>query len=240
MITAAVGTNASLYGLPLPNAGYVLILQGANPAIYSSTTGPFAAHFFFGWVGIWLDAYWGLAATAPVFLLGAAGLPALYRYNRGLTLRLLALTVPYYIAVASTSFWTGGPTPTPRYLVPVLPFLALPLALVFDRWRTAVGRVTAGALIAAGGLIAMASLTAFDADYSGLRLAGRCLDSFGISMASLLPLIKSEPLSARSILTTFAWTAAVLALALIVRKREPKLSEEKAAVAGESSGRFGR
>jgi hypothetical protein len=76
-IAAAVWINTLLYGLPLPNAGYILILRGANPTIYSSTTGPFAAHFFLGWAGIWLDAYWGLAATAPVLLLGTAGLPAL-------------------------------------------------------------------------------------------------------------------------------------------------------------------
>jgi hypothetical protein len=47
----------------------------------------------------------------------------------------IAVAVPYLILVAG---WSGTPTletPGPRYLIPVIPFLAVPLGLMWRRWK---------------------------------------------------------------------------------------------------------
>ncbi len=65
----------------------------------------------------------------------------------------LAVLVPYVVLCAG---WSGTPLledPGPRYLVPAVPFLAVPLAAAWDRVR-----VAAVFLAVIGGLFAFAAL----------------------------------------------------------------------------------
>ncbi len=77
----------------------------------------------------------GLATLAPVLVMGALGAVALYRRGRraealvigGVCLCYLAYNSGYYLPF-------GGGSPGPRFLATTLPFLALPLAIAFERW----------------------------------------------------------------------------------------------------------
>jgi hypothetical protein len=95
----------------------------------------------------------GLLLLGPVIALGAAGAVLLYRRGR----RAEALVVGA-VAVAfvlyDAGFWGpfGGWGPGPRYLIPMLPFLAVPLALAWRRWPLTTGAlavVSAGIMLAA-------------------------------------------------------------------------------------------
>jgi hypothetical protein len=84
----------------------------------------------------------GLFVLTPVALVALAGLVPLYRrgYRReaglvgALALAMLLYNASYYLPF-------GGHTPGPRFLVPLLPFLGLPLAGAYHSWP----RVTAAA-----------------------------------------------------------------------------------------------
>jgi hypothetical protein len=95
----------------------------------------------------------GLLVLGPVIALGAAGAVLLYRRGR----RAEALVVGA-VAVAfvlyDSGFWGpfGGWGPGPRYLIPMLPFFAVPLALAWRRWPLTTGAlaaVSAGIMLAA-------------------------------------------------------------------------------------------
>jgi hypothetical protein len=223
LIAAEVWVNKVVYGIAVPNAGYVLVLRGASPAIYNQAS-PFASNFLKGWVGIWLDKNWGACASAPLFLLALAGIPALWLRSKTLATQFCVLIGPYFVATASTTLWTGGGAALPRYLVPLLPLFALPLAAILDNGFTAVAVM----LSAVGALTAIASLTSFDAAYNGLRLAVRCYDSFGFTTAAWLPSVAApEPLM-KTLFLIGVWICAGFVLAVfgwrLQRSRIPQHS----------------
>jgi hypothetical protein len=132
----------------------------------------------------------GLLVISPVVACALAGLPWLARRGyRAEALVIGAMIVAY--AVFSSAFYSpfGGFSPGPRYLVVVLPFLAVPLALVF---RAA--PVVTGALALVSGT-SMAMLTASHplAGYDG-RWADRLADG-------------DVPLTAASIAGVTGWYA---------------------------------
>jgi uncharacterized membrane protein len=205
-----VAVNLAVYGIPLPNAGYYLILHGGNPSIYNNAT-PFARDFLVGWTGIWLDNRWGLLATAPVLMVAVAGFPALWLRCRQAAIQILAVFVPYFIAVASTTIWHAS-FPMGRYLIPVLPLLALPLAaIVNNRFR-----LLAGVLTGIGALTAIASLPALDSDYAPVRLAARCIDAFGFATALSLPSLSDTQKPESALIV--GWVAAALTLAIMAHR----------------------
>ncbi len=77
----------------------------------------------------------GLLTLAPVLAMGALGAVALYRRGRraealvigGVCLCYLSYNSGYYLPF-------GGGSPGPRFLATTLPFLALGLAIAFERW----------------------------------------------------------------------------------------------------------
>ena len=95
----------------------------------------------------------GLLVLGPVIALGAAG--AVHLYRRGRRAEALVVgAVAVAFVVYDSGFWGpfGGWGPGPRYLIPMLPFLAVPLALVWRRWPLTTGAlavVSAGIMLAA-------------------------------------------------------------------------------------------
>ncbi len=76
--------------------------------------------------------YPGLLALAPVVACGMAALVALWRRGlRAETAVIVALSVLFLVNNAAFYSPFGGFSPGPRYLITVLPFLCLPLALSF-------------------------------------------------------------------------------------------------------------
>ncbi|MBI1383240.1 MAG: hypothetical protein GC161_19435 [Planctomycetaceae bacterium] len=92
----------------------------------------------------------GLVAATPVLAVGALGIVPMVRRapaaSAAFALAVLVLTV----LMAHHRAWWGGGTNDPRYLMPVLPLLVVPLALAIDRCvaARAPGAVRSGLWIA--------------------------------------------------------------------------------------------
>ncbi|MGH0032842.1 MAG: hypothetical protein ACQGVC_23860 [Myxococcota bacterium] len=89
--------------------------------------------------------YRGLFFWSPVLAVGALAALSLLRdaTHRREALLCLGLFLAFLLMNASFNAWHGGGTFGPRYLVPAIPFLALPLVRAFERTPR-----TAGALAA--------------------------------------------------------------------------------------------
>ena len=88
--------------------------------------------------GLFLDRSFGLLPTAPVFLLALAGLPAVLRRREAWPHALVGLAV--LAPLVSWRMWWGGQCPPARFLVPMLPFLGVALALRLARAQTGLAR----------------------------------------------------------------------------------------------------
>ena len=84
--------------------------------------------------GLTFSAYRGLFFTSPVLLAAVIGFGVLARQSdkRAEWLVSLAIVVSLLLIYSSSLDWNGGYSAGARYLVPMLPFLAWPLAAVFD------------------------------------------------------------------------------------------------------------
>lgn len=77
----------------------------------------------------------GLVVVTPVVLLGLAALVPLYRRGRRHEAILIgAITLAFLVYNAGYDVPFGGDAPGPRFLIPVLPFLAVPLARAYELW----------------------------------------------------------------------------------------------------------
>lgn len=75
-----------------------------------------------------------LLLFCPALVVGMLMWPSLWRHQRPEFWLVVALVVIRLVFVSSRSDWYGGWTPGPRYLAPLVPFLALPLAAGLDTW----------------------------------------------------------------------------------------------------------
>ena len=138
--------NAWVFGSPLhfpyedalPIAG-----EGANDKGLFGISWPSidtAAHLLFG--------SRGLVVISPVVLCGLAALLPLYRRGRrkeAVLIAGLALAFVAYNAGYDVPF--GGDSPGPRFLIAVLPFLAVPLALSYSLWPLVTGVVATASVV---------------------------------------------------------------------------------------------
>jgi len=86
--------------------------------------------------GITFGSYRGLFLVSPVLLLAFPGFHRLARNRawRPEFLVCLWAVLSFILFNGSSVMWQGGHAVGPRYLVPMLPFLALPLSLFVERW----------------------------------------------------------------------------------------------------------
>ena len=92
----------------------------------------------------------GLLVSSPVLAAGFAGLAVLVadRRTRSLAAAFAVLVGFFLLFAASFNGWHGGWAVGPRYLVPALPFLAVPLVVAWRRWpRTAAALAVASVLL---------------------------------------------------------------------------------------------
>jgi hypothetical protein len=135
------------FGAPwhTPSTYYAGVLGGTTRGGYSVPT----VHD----LGAVLFGTRGLLIGAPIAFVGIAGAVWLVVSGAGAARRhaivALAVLVPYLVLCAG---WSGLPLleePGPRYLIPALPFLAVPLAAHWDRlWRPMLLGAVIGALVA--------------------------------------------------------------------------------------------
>jgi hypothetical protein len=100
-----------------------------------------------GLPGLLFDQEFGLLVYAPVFAMAAAGAIALWRIDRRLAVTAVVLVIAVMAVAGAWPMWRGGFNPPARFLVPVIPALALMIAA---RWRERWG--AAAALLVAWGL----------------------------------------------------------------------------------------
>ena len=82
------------------------------------------------------DSERGLFVLTPVVAVAVAGLVPLWRQgSRRATIFVGSLALAFILYNAAYWIPFGGDTPGPRFLVPLLPFLALPLAAAFAAWK---------------------------------------------------------------------------------------------------------
>lgn len=191
-----------------------LAIYGGVPADASGS--PLAATF-----GLLLDRSFGLLPFAPAFLLALAGVPLLFHAGR---LRLasvwpaLLVGLAILLPVLPWRMWWGGQCPPGRFLVPLVPMLAVVLALRATgprrgllRWRTALLTLGAGLVL----------LAAFEPGrlllISRANVAPRLWEALAgeASPAAYLPsLTRPDPAEGR---VTALWVVALLVLLALDR-----------------------
>ena len=146
------GYNWAIFGTPLPvGYRYHVEYQTVHAQGFMGITGPTLAGIY----GITFSPYRGLFFLSPVLLLALPGLVLMWREPRErLTAALLgAVILGFILYVGSYRYWSGGDAIGPRFLVPAVPFLMLPMASSFAAGLARpAGRWTIGALIGLSGL----------------------------------------------------------------------------------------
>ncbi len=139
--------NLAIFGSPLPvGYAYSALWQAEHTTGFFSLTYPHPDALW----GITFSPFRGLFFVSPFLLLGLAGL-VLFGGRPGYRAEFLICawgTLSYFAFNSASIMWSGGFAVGPRYLVPTIPLLVLPLALAWERWgRAAWFRVTFGALL---------------------------------------------------------------------------------------------
>ncbi|PWT79982.1 MAG: hypothetical protein C5B57_13000, partial [Blastocatellia bacterium] len=100
--------------------------------------------------GLLIDQKFGLLFYGPAYLLAVVGVWSMARDRnwRGLAFALGAAAIPYVISSSRLYMWWGGSSAPARFLVPILPLLAGPMAAFFSRPRGRVGHATATLFVA--------------------------------------------------------------------------------------------
>jgi hypothetical protein len=125
--------HRALYGFVDPRRVY-----GRRPELALATLAE-------GLPGLLLDQEFGLFTYAPFLVLALPGLFFLYRRDRRLGLTALALVAVVVLTAGTWHMWRGGFNPPGRFLVPLIPVLALAVAGLWERRG-----LTAGAAILLG------------------------------------------------------------------------------------------
>ena len=113
------------------------------------------------WPGLLLSPGRGLLFYAPVFLLLIPALPGFWRARRAEAAVIVLLAVSQTLLYARWHVWFGGWCWGPRFLVPLMPFLALALGhWLQDAWRRGRGvRWTVLGLAAVSALVQVLGLS---------------------------------------------------------------------------------
>lgn len=147
---AFVGANLARFGVPF-DSGYGSVVQGEV----------FRGDPFTGALGLWVSPGRGLLVMAPLLLLAPFGLRrALVEGERLVVGAIVAVVVVVSVPASFVEGWHGDVTYGPRYLLPILPFLWVFVALGLQeanrrRWldRVAVALGVAGTVVALGGVV---------------------------------------------------------------------------------------
>jgi len=186
--TSLLNYNWWLYDSPMQNV--------ADHAGFSSTAGTIN-----GLVGLLLDAQWGLVINAPVFLVAIVALPRWLQVDRDRALLAIAVVTPYLVLVGAYRVWWGEWGPAARYLVPVVPLAAGPLAALLATSGRIVRAVVAGAWLigAALSIIGFADPQRFYHQPDGVNnLIARAGDLLHVDVAGHLVSFQPYALSPRA------------------------------------------
>ena len=103
-----------------------------------------------GLPGMLLDQEFGLLVYAPVFALALLGFIQHWRKDRRESLVVLALVGAVFLTAGTWHMWRGGWNPPARFLVPLVPVLALLVGAALQRGLTAGAALLVGWSVWAG------------------------------------------------------------------------------------------
>jgi hypothetical protein len=128
--------RACAYGVPIVVAGVIVLwydwLRYGSPSAtgYLSAQTGFTFPVLKGFYGLLLSPAAGLFVFMPVLVLAVAGFPTFLQRHRGEALLVAGLIAVRFAFYSSWYGWDGGENWGPRFLVPVLPLLVLPIAFL--------------------------------------------------------------------------------------------------------------
>jgi hypothetical protein len=111
-------------------------------------------------LGLLFDQKFGLLVYSPAFLLAVPGLALMWRdaRRRALATGIALVSVGFVAAAARFYMWWGGSSAPARFLVPIVPLLAAPVAVAIAGLRGAGGRALVAATVWSSLAVAVASL----------------------------------------------------------------------------------
>ena len=139
--------NWAIFGTPLP-VGYRYHVEYSM--VHAQGFMGIARPTWEALYGITISPYRGLFFLSPILLLTLPGVRFMWRLpGERRTAVLLGVVIAGFILYnASYLYWWGGAAIGPRFLVPAVPFMMLPLACAFTAWfERPLGRWVIGALI---------------------------------------------------------------------------------------------
>jgi len=141
--------NYAIFRTPMPvGYEYSTLWQDVHQTGFLSITLPNLATF----LGLTISPFRGLFFLSPILLLGFVGLWYAWKDKKTdrSAIMVVSLVIAFFLLFYSSSvMWWGGSTVGPRYLTPMVPFLALPIIFAFNRWlSSALNRAVIVVLIA--------------------------------------------------------------------------------------------
>ena len=189
--------------------------------------------FLKGLLGLAFDLENGILVFAPLYVLALVGMSALILRHRRLATPYVLVLCSYLLVVASFPYWPGAVSTMGRYVLSILPLLALPLVLVVGRaLRDGVLAGTAIVLAAASFAFTLSFLEDLIPSYQAVLLWRRTLYSDPMQyVPSMLTdgFLGSGPAHFAKLLTL------VLIVALLVYRLRGRLREEPFSVHVEDS-----
>jgi hypothetical protein len=132
-----------------------------------------------------LFSHVGLLTLSPILAVGAAGLVLLYRNARRAEAILVGgLSLAFLIYNSGYTYPFGGWTPGPRFLIAVIPFLAIPLALAYRSWPLTTVSLTLGSVATMSLITATEPLAAHDGRWYHRAFTGYF---YGQGVAAVIP-----------------------------------------------------
>ncbi|MEP6978212.1 MAG: hypothetical protein ABI948_09180 [Thermoleophilia bacterium] len=107
----------------------------------------------------------GILTQAPVLIAGAAGIVLLARRRTAEALAIGGIAAAYLFYNSSYSSNFGGFSPGQRYLLPIIPFLALGIAPAYRRWPLVTGALGLVSWVVMVSMTATHALAGYDLDW---------------------------------------------------------------------------
>jgi len=150
--------NLLIFGTPAPvGYNYSTLWQEEHQTGFFSLSAPTFEAFW----GVTFSPFRGLFFTSPILLVGFVGLAILLWRSalRREAILCLWCACSFIVFNSSSVMWSGGFGVGPRYLVPILPFLAFGIAAALERWRDRLGAWAVAWVLIAWSFVVTWSLT---------------------------------------------------------------------------------
>jgi hypothetical protein len=105
---------------------------------------------------------WGLVSAAPILALAPVGAYLLYREGRRAEPLIAGVLAAAFVLYSASYYQPYGDTWAPRFLVPLIPFLALPLARACAEYPAIAAGLAAGSIALSAAVTATHPMTAWD------------------------------------------------------------------------------